>query len=137
MWNKLELKPDIPGLYVTWSHIYGLRELNYIKGHWYNTPDDTRLKDYSVDFWAHLPTESFNKSIASYNDGSSVYLSSYTGDGHPNGEWAELELRFTSPNGSEIIRKYRDVSLPQKRVVYFKGPLNEIISMSDRKKWGY
>jgi hypothetical protein len=113
MWNKLELKPDIPGLYVTWSHIYGLRELNYIKGHWYSTLNDAILKDYRVDFWAHLPTESFGKSIASYNDGSRVYLSSYTGDGHPNVEWGELELRFTSPNGSEIIRKYRDISLPQ------------------------
>lgn len=53
------------------------------------------------------------ETIAHYDDGSKVYLDMYTGGAHPKGAWAELDLRFVSPEGVETVRRYAEIERPK------------------------
>lgn len=47
--------------------------------------------------------------IVRYDDGREIYLVSFSDAGSKEGSFGTLTLRFTKPNGEELIRKYAAV----------------------------
>ena len=47
-----------------------------------------------------------NNPIVIYDDGREIFLDSFSGGASKEGHFGTLTLRFTKPNGEELVRKY-------------------------------
>lgn len=52
------------------------------------------------------PSEAGERTLARYDDGSSVALDAYAGGAAPGGAWSFLTLRFRAADGTERVRHY-------------------------------